>query len=326
MKKYILILLGSLLLMSLNSCQKETAPFALGSHAKQALDGKKVIFVGCSYTYYGNVVHRGSMEQDTQNYVQDQKERMNDQAFFYQLCKANGAEVNVTDWCYGGHDLTDLFDGSCNADRGCNDHDHLRDLEDRFYDYVILQEILVPDYKTAEDYLTNVRNIMSVFREANPDVRFYYVLHDGIYTQDYPDYWKDAAELIRKEGVSILDWGTLVYDVWNGAVSVPGAALSYNKQSFIVSRTLIDGYHPNPLSGYLYSLMAYCAITGETAVNQPYEFCTADTDVLNQYIKRHYTYDRLTTPENEKETNFIQILSSKADMKGLQTLVDQYLG
>lgn len=326
MKKHLPILLGILLLLaSLTSCQKETAPFAPGSHAKQALDGKKVIFVGCSYTYYGNVVHRSSMEKDMQNYGLEQKDRTNDQAFFYQLCKANGAEVSVTDWCFGGHDLTDLFDGSCAADRGCNNRDHLKDLEDRYYDYVILQNILVPGQETAEDYLKNVRDALAVFREANPEVRFYYAVHDGVYTQNYPDSWKDSVELIRKEGVKILDWGTLVYDVWNGNVSVPGATLSYNKQSFIISKSLVDGYHPNPLSGYLYSLMAYCAITGETAVGQPYEFCTADMDVLNLYVKRQYTSDIRSTPENEKETNFIQILSSEADMKGLQTLADQYM-
>ncbi|MBQ3928110.1 MAG: hypothetical protein II710_05675 [Clostridia bacterium] len=326
MKKRLSIIVGSfLILLSLASCQKESVPYAPGSHTKQALDGKKVVFVGCSYTYYGNVVHRGSMEQDSQNYFRNQKERMNDQAFFYQLCKANGAEVNVTDWCYGGHDLTDLFDGSCNADRGCNKHDHLKDLEDRFYDHVILQDILVPGQKTAEDYLENARNAMAVFREANPDVRFYYVVHDGVYTQNYPDYWKNAVELIQKEGVTIIDWGTLVWDIWNGNVSVPGAELPYNKQSFIVSQTSLDGYHPNPLSGYLYSLMTYCAITGETAVGQPYAFCTADTDILKLFISRRYIKDNLKTPENEKETNFIEILSSAPDMKGLQTLANQYM-
>ncbi len=298
---------------------------ACGGESSGSLNRKKIIFVGCSYTYYGNIVHRGTMDIDVQNGVFRLADRVNDQAFFYQLCKANGAEVQVTDWTYGGHDLTDLFDGSCAAERGCNGWDHLSYLTDLKYDYVVLQDITVPGVETPEGYLQIVKDIMAVFKKANSKTKFFYVIHDGVYTQHYPSYWKQAVRLIEQEGVTILDWGTLVWDVANGITEVPGAAHEYNKQSFIISRTSADGYHPNQLSGYLFTLMTYSAITGTSAVGQPYEFCTADMDALNRFIKSKYAYDFKETPEDERVTNYVEILTSAADIEGLQTLVDEYL-
>jgi len=297
---------------------------APGTNAS-VLDGKKVIFVGCSYTYYGYIVHQGAMYQDSQNKVLSQEERSNDQAFFYQLCKANGAEVSVTDWTFGGHDLTDLFDGHCDADRGHDGYNHLEDLVDREFDYVILQEIQVPGGWTPERYLQNVKEIMDFFREANPDVKFFYTIHDGVYTQNYNAPWKKSIRLIEEAGVTIIDWGTLAWDVWTGVEEVPGAEQPYNKNSFIVSRVEGDGYHPNPLSGYLNTLMTYCAITGETAVGQPYSFCTSEPDMLEKFKRSYYRWDDRNTEEDERKTNFVEILSSEADMKGLQTLADRYL-
>ena len=118
MKKLLCAVLAVCLLLGLCACGGAGKKAAPGSNAAKMLNGKKVIFIGCSYTYYGYVVHRGGMYQDSQNKHLTQAERTNDQAFFYQLCKANGAEVAVTDWTFGGHDLTDLFDGHCDADRG----------------------------------------------------------------------------------------------------------------------------------------------------------------------------------------------------------------
>ena len=330
-KRTVSFLMSLLLLLTCSACMstgKKAEDNQLaepGTKAAETLDGKKVIFVGCSYTYYGYAVHQGEMYQDSQNKVFSQEERSNDQAYFYQLCKANGVEVSVTDWTYGGHDLSDLFDGKCNADRGHDGHDHTKDLVDRAYDYVILQEIQPPGMWSAERYLQNVEEIMEVFRAANPDVKFYYAIHDGVYTQEYYPRWKKSIKLIEDAGVTIIDWGTLVWDVWNGTETVPGAELAYNKNSFIVSRTSGDGYHPNPLSGYLNSLMTYCAITGETAVGQPYSFCTSDQKSLDLYKRSYYKWDDKKTVEDETATNFVEILSSEADMKGLQNLVDKYL-
>lgn len=325
MKKLFCIAVAVCLILCLASCGAEGKKAAPGANAAKALNGKKVIFVGCSYTYYGYVVHQGGMYQDSQNKVLTQAERSDDHAFFYQLCKANGAEVSVTDWTFGGHDLTDLFDGHCDADRGHDGHDHTADLKDRYFDYVIMQEIQLPGLVTAEKYCQNVKDIMEFFRAANPNAKFYYATHDGIYTQEYYPRFKKSLRLIEEAGAKIIDWGTLVWDVWNGTTEVPGAELSYEKNSFVVSRTMGDGYHPNPLSGYLYSLMTYCAITGETAVGQPYSFCTEDAQSLERYKRSYYKWDDSKTEKDESATNFVEILSSAADMKGLQTLAERYL-
>ena len=53
-----------------------------------SLDGKRVIFIGNSYVYYGRTV----INQSTS--VMTQAERENDKGFFYQLCKENGYEIN----------------------------------------------------------------------------------------------------------------------------------------------------------------------------------------------------------------------------------------
>lgn len=330
-RRIVLLLAAALLLLNVTACARgeasqsgsapESSPGvqlpAPGTNAG-VLDGKKVIFVGCSYTYYGGVVI------NTYNSVLTQEARSNDQGFFYQLCKANGAEVSVTDWCYGGHKLTDMFDGSCNADRGHDGFDHLAELKDRWFDYVVFQDIQTKGWK-PETYAESAKAVMDVFRAANPDVKFLYTVHDGAYMKDYPTEWKASIERIEQMGVTIVDWGTLVWDVLNGHETVPGATQSYNKSSFIVS----DGYHPNLLSGYLSALMTYCAITGETAVGQDYSFCTADP--VDKYLdaafvkSSYYKTDDPLTAVDERKTNFVEIFGSSEDMKGLQILADRYL-
>lgn len=314
------------LLVSLCACSSaggENRLLVPGSNAR-ALDGKKVIFVGCSYTYYGGTVRK------TDYTITSQEKRSNDQGYFYQLCKANGAEVSVTDWCYGGHDLTDLFDGHCDANNTDKGHDHLADLTDRYFDYVVLQEIKVPGDWSAEDYLNNAKGIMEIFREANPNVQFFYVVHDGVYTGNYSTEWKNSVKLIQEEGAVIIDWGTLVWDVINGDASVPGAEQKYNKSSFIVSTSQSDGYHPNLLSGYLNALMTYCAITGETAVGQPAAFLTDGTMEdyyfdIDTFARVYYKWDDEATEVDESKTNFREVFRSETDMKGLQTLANEYL-
>ena len=67
--------------------------------------------------------------------------------------------------------------------------------------------------------------------------------------------------------------------------------------------------------------MVYSAITGDSAVGQPYGFCddpTVDPQFdLEAYKEKRYVY--------EPHTNFIEVFRSEADMTGLQQLVDQYL-
>ncbi|MBQ7036765.1 MAG: hypothetical protein IJN74_04665 [Clostridia bacterium] len=301
---------------------------------KAALDGKKVLFVGCSYTYYGGCV----VPSDENNHGRELAPRLNDNGFFYQLCRAAGAEVNVVDWTFGGHNLKNLLGPEpCTASQPCagtTPNGHIAYMTDRAYDYVILNEIKRAG-ESAEEILESVKGYAKIFKDANPNVKLFYILHDGVYASNYGKEWLKSVSLIEKEGITILDWGTLVWDVATGKAQVPGAKEKYNQNSFIVSKDYTDGYHPNILSGYLFALMTFSAITGTDAVGQPYDFCYSkdnanypvSTRFLTEYYKEsYYRYDNKETPDvNERQTNFIEILGSEADMKGLQSLVNTYL-
>lgn len=286
------------------------------SPAKQLLDGKKVAFLGCSYTFRTYAVHKGM------GISSGMEKRVHDEETFYQLCKENGAEVDVLDWTFSNHALGDIIhDKIC---RHCS-RNHVADLTDRYYDYVVLLEI--DEFSTAEEYLAITEEAMQFFREANPNVEFIYVVHHATYFSTYGPEWREGIALIQNTGVRIIDWGTLYLDIVYGQVQVPGAEHDFNKYSFLISRTASDGYHPNPLIGYLYSLMVYCAITGEKAAGQPFSFMTEGEQLKKweNYKKNSYCFDKPDTEFDERDTNFIDILSSEADIRGLQTLVDSYM-
>ena len=99
----------------------------------EALNGKKVIFIGNSHTYYGRTVISVSNK-----YPQLEK-RVNNKGGLYQLCKANGIDVSVTNWCFGSHGLGSLFNGNpCTVSGDCKGVNHLEYLTDNNYDYVVV--------------------------------------------------------------------------------------------------------------------------------------------------------------------------------------------
>ena len=303
---------------------------------KEALDGKKVLFVGSSATYYGGCVT--PIDTDEANFSNDFSKRVNDTGFFYQLCRANGAEVNVVDWTFGGHGVTALLGTEPCAVRppceGTTPNGHLAYLTDRKYDYVIIEASY--HGSAIEDSVENFKKYIKIFRDENPDVKIYYAVPHIVYARNWPNWRIKLLSTLEKElDITILDWGTMVEDIINGKVQVPGAKESYNKSSFVVSKDPEDGYHQNILSGYLTALMAFSAITGVDAVGQPYDFCYSkdnanypvSTRFLTEYYKEsYYRYDNKETPDvNERKTNFIEVFNSEADMKGLQSLVNTYL-
>ncbi|MBQ7036758.1 MAG: hypothetical protein IJN74_04630 [Clostridia bacterium] len=301
---------------------------------KAALDGKKIIFVGSSSTYYGGTVARTA---DT-NLDPVLANRVNDQGYFYQLCRAHGAEVNVVDWTFGGHDLGALLGSEpCTTRKPCEGttpEGHLAFLTDRYYDYVIIQG--GQHGSTIEDSIEYFKKYTAVFKAENPNVKIYCAVPHILYVNHRENFHIKFLSALEKEAdVTILDWGTLVWDVMTGKTEVPGAKEKYNQNSFIVSRDHTDGYHPNPLTGYLFALMTFSAITGVDAVGQPYDFCYKEESgvypislwlALDYFKETYYRYDNKETPDvNERQTNFIEIFNSEADMKGLQSLVNTYL-
>ncbi len=283
---------------------------------QHSLDGKKFIFIGNSYTYYGKCV----LSKATTN--QSQSERSNDKGYFYQIAKENGADVQVTNWTYGNHCLEDTFGGSCAANRGCDGHDHAADLVDRNYDYVMFQESSL----RIDGFMDSVETIMKLFREANPNVKFFCLVPLRLYE------WQDSSveckqvlknlKAVEEKGVTVVDWGKIVYDIYNNNVEVPGSDLTYNRNSFVISQSASDGHHQNMLVGYITALMTWCAVTGDSAVGQEYRFA-GDPTVnaafdFEAFRNSYYTYGNVTT-------NFDTALQSKTEVTGFQQLIDKYL-
>ncbi len=270
------------------------------------LDGKKVLFIGDSYVYYGrNVEAKTGLTQES---------RSNDKGGFYQLCKANGIDVSVTNWSFGSHSLAEIFDGVC-TETTCSGYgeSHEDYLTDRNFDYVIVSPSRGENISEAFEY------IMNFFKSANPNVKFVCLGSAGIHGiskndvvySDIIDYY----ETLREEGVIIADWGELVSDIIAGDIIVPDTTLEYNRSSFVVN----DNYHPNLLAGYITSLFAYCAITGESATEQPYSYITDGT--ASECFDVEAYYDSYCN----NGSNFPEILLSENDMKGIQKFVDEYL-
>jgi hypothetical protein len=281
-----------------------------------ALDNKKVIFFGNSHTYYGKCV------LDKSNLTQDARDE--DKGQFYQICAANGVNVDVTNFTFGNHEFSDLYSGCCGADRSHNGLDHFSEtnMQDYDYDYVIMQQ---GSGGNVEDILSPMLRLLPKFYEANPDVKVIFLVHLRAVENDYK--WLASLDELRALGIQIVDWGSLLYDIFTGAVEVPGATLEYNRNSFVIAQSASDGYHTNILSGYITALSVYCAITGEKAEGQPISYGENDAilsaSAIASYKAKYYKADSGNT--YDYSTNFDQILKSEADMLGIQKLIDRYL-
>ena len=283
---------------------EETYEMVQNTSETISLDGKTVAFIGNSFIYYGNcVINGGQGSTDT--------------GYFYQLCRANGESVKVYDYVYGGKNLEYIYNNELKTRAASA----FRDV-----DYVFISEA----GENNSSIITDISNIMSLFPEKT---QFLYLCHSYTYFKSHSNI-TDAFSRMKSMGISIVNWGELVYRVANGLEAVPGGTLTYNKESFVKnnsgqtngsgvvgSGSSGDSHHPNPLAGYVTALMAYSAVTGKSAVGQPYAFC--DDNTIHKYFdldafeKAHYN--------GSKTTNFTKVFASEKDMKGLQILMDKYI-
>lgn len=274
------------------------------SAAQQALDGKKVLFVGDSFLSAGRAVLPVAVDKP-------EAVRQNDQGYFSQICKANGLNVSVTNWSHGGYGLGQILTK------------YVPNFTDFTYDYVIFSGGR-NSKNTYADLEATLDTYMEMFRQKNPDVKFLYLISSGAHNisvkESFPIDLLNNMDALEEKGFTIVDWGKLVADIIRGEVAVPGATLEYNNHSFVHNKSESDGYHPNQLTGYLTALMTYCAITGESAADQPYEFW-CDANLSAKFEPDAYTAYAYT----RGPSNYRDIFASKADMKGLQQLMDQYL-
>lgn len=307
---------------------------AFGEKSIHMLDGKKIIFIGNSFTYYSKTVIDALHNLDDEGLLK----RFDDKGYFYQLCAQNGANVSVTNWTWGGHGLADIFGGSCSADRGHDGHDHLADLKrlcDMNYDYVVIQPGSRDTAVTTPEW---IKKIQELFRAVNPETKFVYNIHSNYYRRGNDDDKLLVAGIdstAKECDLTVANWGVIVYDIISGVAKVENATQEYNKNSFIITKSKSDGYHPNMLSGYITTQVVYSAITGEKALGEDYSFCT-DPAIhakfsVQEFLDKYYTYDNLSNENSETKlvgdelTNFPEVFDSPADMAGIQKLIDTYL-
>ena len=283
------------------------------SKGKEGLNGKRMIIIGNSYVFYGCAVEHKKRTDLTQ------ASRENDRGYFYQLCRLNGIDVSITNWTFGGHGLYHMFGSPCSFHKECKGERHEDYLLDRYYDYVVISPS--GGKPSGERIAADFDYIMDFFRKANPNVKF--VCLGNLGCHGYSSFGLVVPETyeyyttLEKKGVIIADWGKIVKGIIDKEITVPGATEEYTKNSFIVAD---DGFHPNPLTGYITSLVLYRAITGEDVKGQPFAF-TSNTSLNTEFD----TYAYLAAHYTTGTTNYPAILASETDVLGLQTLVDNII-
>lgn len=281
------------------------------------INGKTVMFIGNSFVYYG-----GAVSDACQFYNEDS-------GFFSKICKQNGEDVTVVNRTFGGHRLCDFLPEGCRFSKhqGRSDNPHggcpgigadlLSRIDLSAVDYVFFSEagIQNPELVSTLERLTA--------RFPNPETKFFYIGHSYTYLKNHTTI-TDAYPALREKGFGIVEWGRLVRDIIEGDAKIEGSAVEYTKDTFIVNKK--DTFHPNPLSGYITALMCYCAVTGKSAVGADYGF-VADAfagngsgglkNAMSGFVDEYY---------NPGTTNYPEVFASDADMKGIQKLIDAYLG
>ncbi len=269
-----------------NKTEKSTNP---DDTAIRSIDGKTVMFIGNSFVYYGYCINKGSQGSA-------------DKGYFKQVCTANGENVTVLDYVWGGRNLDYIYTN------------YLVDVASstlKKVDYVFISEA----GENNSGLVSDINKIIKLFPSSH--TKFFYLCHSYTYQAGHSNI-KNAFSTLQGKGIEIVNWGQLVYNVWKGTESVPGATKSYSKTTFIVNKN--DDYHQNMLSGYITAQMCYCALTGKSAVGQSYAFCT-DTSINSKYDTASY----ISSYYNAGTTNFDDVFASASDMNGLQQLIDKYL-
>ena len=277
---------------------------------------KKAIFIGNSFIYWGGCVT--FLKNDDSN--ESIRQAGGDKGYFNEICKANGLNIDVYNYTYGGKNLNWIYENKLKSKS--------KAFLDSF-DYVFISEA----GQNESSFKNTVKKVAALFTNAEEIV---YLAHEYTFSTNATNIINALDDLAR-DGFKIVAWGALVNDVYNGIVTVPNATLTYNKNTFIKNASgsekmssnaaviSLSGYgdslHPNPLSGYITAQMCFSVITGISAIGQKYDFCW-DKTIAPQYDLQNF----LTYQYGKNQTsNFIEVFNSSADMLGLQTLMDEYI-
>ena len=277
---------------------------------------KKAIFIGNSFIYWGGCVT--FITNDASN--ESLRAAGGDKGYFNEICKANGMNVDVYNYTYGGQNLEWIYENKL-KNKGA-------DFLDSF-DYVFISEA----GQNKSSFKSTVNKIANLFKNAEEKV---YLAHEYTFSTN-ATHIINALDDLASNGFKIVAWGKLVNDVYNGKASVPNATLTYNKNTFIKNASSSekmsenaavislsgygDSFHPNPLSGYITAQMCFSVITGISAVGQRYDFCW-DKTIAPQYDLQNFLAYQYGSGQT---SNFIEVFNSPADMLGLQKLMNEYI-
>ena len=261
------------------------------------LAGKRVLFIGNSFTYTGHCVSSEGFASL-------------DKGYFYRVAQSLGEEPTVVNCTWGGaslhHKSGDIAGRSLykrlTEEHPCYCKNSEGEPMDDFYDqdFVVLQQSGDTIAQTYDD----CKLIMSLFPKKT---RFgYFVTTHDTHANHYTNI-EAAAKLRDDDGCAYIPLGHLVEDLCNKLTYPEGAELEYSKNTFIYCKEH-DFHHPNKLTGYLTALCTYSAFTGRSAEE-------ADHSFVEPTGMENYTLG---------ETNHAEIIASEREMNALKKLAFEY--
>lgn len=274
------------------------------------LNGKRFIVLGNSMLYFCGTVQHGDQGSD-------------DYGLFYRLLAAEGTEdFHVVDCTYSNHHLSDFAATGCRtltSDCPGIGTDLLGGLALESFDCVIISEA---GYDNP-DFVDDAMALFSRFTSCNPDVKLVYVNHLYSVYKNHGCVLSGLRILHEEYGVTIVNCGQLIYDIYTGKLKVPGGHANYVDRFTFCNRSGSDTYHPNPLTGCIMSMMLYFALTGECADGaECAELASgcwyASGDVpYKMYYEKYYKIPAALP--------FPRIMDDADEMNGIMRLIPDYI-
>jgi len=271
------------------------------------LEGKKLVVIGNSMIYYGGLVQNGSQCGA-------------DYGMLKTLIQANGVKATVVDCTFGGHHLLDFTAAGCKCeDKNCYGTDHLKSLDFASFDYVIISEA----GNNYSSFYSDAKALFQRFKDANKNAKLVYINHIYSVYKKHSNVLDNLKNLHDSLGVTIVNVGQLGYDIYTGAVKVPGGSLKYSDRYTFCNHTSSDTYHPNPLMGYMMTQMLYCALTGTKAAGTAYDkliknsYFAGGSVSYSDYYNKYYT--------TAAALPFMTVIDNAVEMSGIQQLIPLYI-
>lgn len=281
-------------------------------------DGSKIIFIGNSMLFYGGIVQNGNQCHP-------------DSGMMYRSLCVDGIDAEVYDCTYGGHHLKDFTEKGCvwserhgdpegpqkpsGGCAGCGT-DLLDSLDLASFDYVFISEA----GNNYESFHDDAVAVFRRFRSVNPKVRCFYVNHIYSVYKDHQNVLSSLRRLHDEDSVTIVNCGQLAYDIYTGAVKVPGGHIEYEDRYTFTNHTDKDTFHPNPLMGWIMTQMCRYALTGkaplDASVAKECNYAGGSVS-FGDYYEKFYTHPAAVP--------FTEVMDDRSEMCGIAAILPKYL-